>query len=94
MDGSAYLTAEQWQTLINEWEIDVARMRDKRYDMVIHLVTAADGAPKYFDTKNNAARIEDLDTAIALDRKIQSGWLSHPYYIVIDNQADKGIYIS
>ena len=49
MDGSAYLTTDQWHTLIDEWDIDVVRMRDRRYDLVIHLVTAADGAEEFYN---------------------------------------------
>lgn len=31
-----------------------------RYDMIIHLVTAADGAQEYYTLANNAARTEDI----------------------------------
>lgn len=39
-------------------------LRDRRYDAVIHMVTAADGAEKYYTLANNEARYEDAKTAI------------------------------
>ena len=90
MDGSAYLSADQWNTLITEWDIDVVRMRDRRYDLVIHLVTAADGAPEFYSTVNNDARAEDLQLAIELDRKIQRAWMAHPSFVIIDNKVEPG----
>lgn len=90
MDGSAYLSADQWNTLITEWDIDVVRMRDRRYDLVIHLVTAADGAPEYYNTQNNEARVEDIQMAIDLDRKIQRAWMAHQAFVIIDNKCEAG----
>lgn len=90
MDGSAYLSADQWNTLITEWDIDVVRMRDRRYDLVIHLVTAADGAEDHYNTQNNEARVEDLQMAIDLDRKIQRAWMAHQAFVIIDNKCEAG----
>ena len=45
-----------------------------RYDMVLHLVTAADGAEKHYTTANNTARRETAAEAVALDRKIAKNW--------------------
>lgn len=41
-----------------------------RYDMVVHLVTAADGAQEYYTLANNAARTED----IACECSVQQQW--------------------
>lgn len=35
-------------------------LRDKRYDVVLHLVTAADGGIKEYKTKKNNKNILDL----------------------------------
>jgi len=93
MDGSAYLTNDQWKTLVDEWDIDVVRMRDRRYDMVIHLVTAADGAEEFYSSGlkgSNTARAEDMELAKELDRKIQKAWMAHPCFVVINNKKNKG----
>jgi hypothetical protein len=36
-------------------------LRNNRYDGVIHLVTAADGAEKFFENETNEARYESLE---------------------------------
>ena len=90
MDGSAYLTADQWKTLIDEWDLDVVRMRDRRYDMVVHLVTAADGAEEFYSSGlsgTNKARVENLESAIKLDKKIQQSWMAHPLFVIVDNRS-------
>jgi hypothetical protein len=62
--------------------------RDKRYDAVIHLVSAAIGAEKYYTTENNAARSETIDQARALDFKILNAWVGHPTIRIIDNSTN------
>lgn len=58
----------------------------KRYDAVIHLVTAADGAIEFY--KVEGPRTESPDEAIALDRKTKKAWEDHPRQIIIDNSGD------
>lgn len=35
-------------------------LRDHRYDGVLHLVTAADGAEEFYETESNDSRYENL----------------------------------
>ena len=42
-------------------------LRDIRYNGIIHLVTTAIGAEKYYTSENNAARYETLDMAKEVD---------------------------
>jgi predicted ATPase len=58
-----------------------------RYNGVIHLVTAADGAREYYCSENNVARIETPEEALLIDRHIQDSWLGHPRLRVIDNST-------
>ncbi len=44
MDGSAYVSEEMWLAIMDEVGLSQTQLRDKRYDGVIHMVTAADGA--------------------------------------------------
>ena len=44
MDISVYLSPETWQAITREVDVPVEKLRDARYDAVLHLVTAADGA--------------------------------------------------
>ncbi len=48
MDGSAYMSNESWLRLLDEVHLDPISARDARYDAVFHLVTAADGASKFY----------------------------------------------
>jgi hypothetical protein len=60
MDGSAYVSKEQWDAVLDEMGWSPVHLRDKRYDLVLHLVTAADGAPDFYN-KSNEARYESED---------------------------------
>ena len=68
------------------------QLRD-RYDAVLHLVSAADGAEQFYTTANNAQRLEKADEeglkiARELDKKIVSAWKGHPHLRVINNHED------
>lgn len=60
------------------------QLRDKRYDLVLHLVTAADGAPDFYN-KSNEARYESEEQAITVDRKLQKAYLGHHGFFIVDN---------
>jgi len=87
LDGSAFVSADMWQSILmlNNW--NTPEIRDKRYDAVFHMITAADGARDHYN-HNNRVRTETPDKAIELDHKIQSAWLGHPHLRVIDNNTD------
>lgn len=67
-----------------------------RYDAVLHLVTAADGAEKFYqwndptkeDVGNNAARSESPEEARIKDKKTLDSWIGHPHLRVFDNSTD------
>lgn len=88
LDSKAYISPEGWQALMDENGFNMVNIRDKRYDAIIHMVTAAEGAEKYYTLENNTARYEtDLSVAIDIDRKIRSAWVGHPALIIADNSA-------
>ncbi|PIR69712.1 MAG: hypothetical protein COU47_01345 [Candidatus Niyogibacteria bacterium CG10_big_fil_rev_8_21_14_0_10_46_36] len=69
---------------------DITEIRDKRYDAVIHMVTAADGAEECYTLKNNPARKErTLEEAVAKDRATQNAWVGHEDLMIIDNVHSK-----
>jgi CYTH domain-containing protein len=88
MDASAYLPPDAWTALLNEHDWTVVGLRDRRYEAVIHLVTAADGAERFYTTENNAVRSETPAQARALDQRVRDAWLGHPHLRVIDNSTD------
>ncbi len=80
MDGAAYTPGPMWEVLLNETGMTNSQLRDQRYDMVLHLVTAADGAREFYTLANNESRYEDIDQAIDSDRRTQMAWIGQPYY--------------
>lgn len=84
LDVAAYLPTDLWQrTLANTGH--TKESLTSRYDFVIHLVTAADGAEEFYTTANNIARTETAEEARNLDLRSQSCWSHHPNYLVIHN---------
>ena len=63
MDGSAYVDANQWQAIRDDLGINNQMMRDNRYDGILHLVTAADGAEDFYENQTNEARYENIEQA-------------------------------
>lgn len=92
MDISTYLTPDFWHRIISAEGYTNSQLRD-RYDAVLHLVSAADGAEQFYTTANNAQRLEKADEeglkiARELDKKIVSAWKGHPHLRVINNHED------
>ena len=92
MDISAYISPEMWQELLEKVGRTASAISSS-YDAVLHLVTAADGAEKYYTTATNAQRYEQaneegLRIARSLDRKVLDAWSKHPHFRVIDNNSD------
>jgi hypothetical protein len=83
MDGSAYISPENWSKLLAEMGLDPISARDSRYDAVFHLVTAADGAEKFYTLENNFARSESAEQAIKVDKRTQEVWAGHPRHIIV-----------
>ena len=88
MDGSVYVSTEDFQKVMDERNTNIVELRDNRYDACFHLVTAADGAEPYYTLDNNKARSESKEQAREVDQKTQRAWLGHPHLHVIDNSTD------
>lgn len=86
MDPVAYLNAGDWDVLKArnpEWnEVD---LRDVRYDQIIHMVTAANGAEQFYTLENNVTRTESLEVAREIDERLSKAWIGHPVLDCIDN---------
>ena len=92
MDISAYIDKAMWEELCEKCGTNSNELR-KRYDAVLHLVSAADGAEQYYTTATNATRYEQaneegLRLARLLDKKVINAWTGHPHLRVIDNHDD------
>ncbi|XP_017960267.1 TRPL translocation defect protein 14 isoform X1 [Drosophila navojoa] len=95
MDASAYIPKEKWEEMmaINKW--NPVEMRDNRYNQILHLVSAANGAEDFYSTEkrkriyqDHACRSEGVELARELDYKSAAAWVGHPYFDVIDNSTN------
>ena len=92
MDISAYIKPEEWEEITHMAGSDPDSLRG-RYDAVLHLVSAADGAEQYYTTATNATRYEKADEeglrlARELDKKVINAWSGHSHLRVINNHDD------
>ncbi|WP_315257339.1 AAA family ATPase [Segatella oulorum] len=88
MDISAYMQPQLWKEITTAVGTSTTELRDHRYDAVLHLVSAADGAEKYYTTANNRQRTEGLEMAREVDKKVINAWTGHPHLRVINNHED------
>ena len=92
MDISAYMKPDTWQEITKAVGTSTPQLRG-RYDAVLHLVSAADGAEQFYTTSNNVSRNESADEeglriARMLDKKVIEAWTGHPHLRVINNNVD------
>lgn len=87
MDISAYMKPEMWEEITSGVGTSSEKLR-ARYDAVLHLVSAADGAEQFYTTANNAERTEGLELARELDKKVIQAWSEHPHLRVINNHEN------
>lgn len=92
MDISAYMDPAMWEEITRAVGTTTEALRN-RYDAVLHLVSAADGAEEFYTTANNNVRNEPaneqgLRIARQLDKKVINAWSGHPHLRVINNHVD------
>eukprot|EP01102_Stenamoeba_stenopodia_P022051 TRINITY_DN905_c0_g1_i1.p1 TRINITY_DN905_c0_g1~~TRINITY_DN905_c0_g1_i1.p1 ORF type:complete len:477 (+),score=87.19 TRINITY_DN905_c0_g1_i1:51-1433(+) len=88
MDASVYCSAEIWSKVLQELSVTEADVKDRRYDCVVHLVTAAQGAEPFYTLASNTVRTETIEEARAVDERTMKAWIGHPYLSVIDNSTN------
>ena len=87
LDNKVYMDEATFESVCRFVGASEVELRDQ-YDAVFHLVTAAKGAEEFYTTANNAARIETVEEAAAMDDKFIAAWTGHPHLRVIDNSTD------
>jgi predicted ATPase len=85
-DVAAYMPPDLWRATLASVGTSQSHLLG-RYDIVCHLVTAANGAPAYYTTANNAMRTETPAQAVALCRRTQECWEAHPTLAVFPNEG-------
>lgn len=87
LDSKAYMQKSTFYDLLKKLKTTEIELRD-RYDAVIHLKTAADGAEEFYTLENNAARMETAEEAKIADKKVLNAWTGHSHLRVIDNSTN------
>ena len=88
LDPLAYWLARGWpEEMFFAFTRTTRLTHYQRYAAVIHLVTAADGARRFYTRWPDAHRPESVDEAKRLDRLHQQTWSGHPQYFRIDNEG-------
>ena len=60
----------------------------RRYDLVVHLESAAMRVPEAYTRYPHAHRPEEIEEAIQLDDLLGELWCGHPHYVKIDGTQD------
>lgn len=93
MDGCAYVDKKIFEKFLKDVGLTLADVY-ARYDAVLHLATAADGAEEFYQwndptkegTGNNAARSENPELARIKDKATLNAWIGHPHLRVFGNE--------
>ncbi|XP_045123588.1 TRPL translocation defect protein 14-like [Portunus trituberculatus] len=88
MDASAFIPEERWEEIMRRNGWNPVDLRDTRYNQIIHMVSAANGAEAFYSTEDHATRSENLSLARHLDNRAAEAWVGHPYFDVIDNSTE------
>ena len=88
MDASAFVTRDQWDGIMTNTGCNEVDIRDNRYNQVVHMVSSANGAERFYTVDNHATRLEGLDEARMRDKMAAEAWVGHPYVDIIDNSTD------
>ncbi|KAK9731567.1 AAA domain [Popillia japonica] len=88
MDASAFISKEKWERLMKDNNWNSVELRDNRYNQIIHMVSAANGAEEFYTTEDHSCRSEGVELARELDDNAAAAWIGHPYFDVIDNSTD------
>lgn len=74
--------------MLDDMGFNTVMLRDNRYDAVMHMVTAADGAAKFYDSETNAARYESVEEAVEKDKLLREAYMGHEKWLLIGNDSN------
>lgn len=86
-DAKGFINQELYDKLLDKLNLNELDLLDN-YDMVLHLVTAADGKEEFYTLDNNSARSETIEEAKKIDKQIINAWSGHSNFKIIDNSTD------
>jgi len=86
-DNKAYVPEGVFDGFLKELGLS-ARETCFDFDAVIYMVTAADGAERYYNLANTARSEKDLQDVRDLDARTLAAYIGHPHLYIIDNSTD------
>lgn len=87
-DVEAYIGEKNFSALLEDVNCNISHIYG-RYDGIIDMITAADGAEEYYTLENNKARQESsLEEARKNCKAVQDAWVGHPHLWIIDNSTN------
>lgn len=87
LDDKGYVTPSEFDEILATFDKTEEECMN-RYDLVMHMTTAAMGGDELYTTANNAARYEDSDMARKVDDTIRESWIKHPNVRIIESEED------
>jgi CYTH domain-containing protein/predicted ATPase len=87
IDSMAFTGRAGFLEVLSRCGLNLQQLRN-RYTAVVHLMSAARGAPEFYTLANNTARSETAEQAAALDVRLEQAWLGHPHFTVVDNSSE------
>lgn len=86
IDNKSYVSDDEFNKLLNEFNININDYI-KKFDLFIHMVSAAIGTNEY-TLSNNNARVETEKEAKEKDKKILDCYKDIPKHVIVDNKTD------
>ena len=89
LDGKTFIPPDQWNKLMEEAATS-ERCLLERYDVVVHMVTAAVGAGEHYEFgpgSKNPERYHDAKAAAEADQRGRDAYAAHDKLMVIDNST-------
>lgn len=91
LDFAAYTPVEQWGLILNHnaWLCEGIIGCAEKYDLVLHMESAAVGAEKNFKGRSGEGPTrEEVLEAKELDKRVLTCWRGHPHHRVVDNSTN------
>ncbi|OGL65160.1 hypothetical protein A3B21_00275 [Candidatus Uhrbacteria bacterium RIFCSPLOWO2_01_FULL_47_24] len=85
IDLAAYMPVPEFNAIIKKHGWNFEELRDS-YDLVVHMVTAAEGAEKFYNL-DMPARYAGLEEARWNEKNLRAIWQGHPNIRIIENPA-------
>lgn len=71
------MNEDVWQAILDETGWSTIQLRDKRYEAVVHMMTAAEGAEEFYMSAQTHLG-ESIEQARHLDKRLIEAWVGHP----------------